>query len=865
MGPMPKIQSKKPTNYRDDFNIKCILICLCLLVFLFSNNMARAGQTSQKTFSDISKHWAREGILTLENLGIIQGLAPSGGTGKIYPDQPITRAEFIAVISKAFDLKKNTGPKNTFVDLKEESWYTDPMTLAFRNGLIHGYPDAKIRPEAPLTRAELTEIIVRANHWEASSIKTNLPLYKDVLAKDWFYKSIALCTEKGLIKGVGDKLFKPYSPATRAEAFILVYNSIKDKKSLLALPTQENFQSSPKISTASQEKRISGALALPDSKALSSESSQAYTQDPDPLSSPVYIQESKALPGAILSPKTTPTPSPVYPPKRPPSPRTISTQESTPLPGIEEALSSFSNISMGNYSIGFQDLQSPNRSVRNDVDMASASIIKVFIMAEAYNQVKLGKLGLKDKITIQNLDKVGGSGTLQGMKAPFSKTLEELITLMIQVSDNTASNVLIDILGLENINLTARKIGATHTVLENKFMISTDNKVHNFTSVSDLLQIYSKIYQGSCVSTEYDKAMLEILKLQKNNVKIPAKLPLGTVVAHKTGETESIENDAGIIFTPQGDFLLCIMTNDNRGWKAQQNDISTVSKKIFDIFLTQKAKTNLAAKTAPSVESQTELKTEAKTAPSLEPKVEPKIAPTQEPKIDAKREQATETKTDPIAFTKNNPLQGIVICVDPGHQSKSDTQRELRAPAATETNIKISLGTQGVSTKIMEYALNLEVALKLKKSLEALGAKVVMTRETNDVDISNVSRSIIANNAGAKAMIRIHADAISNSSLYGYSVLYPGKQYFKDKKIPDESHKLADLMNKEFVKTVPGKSRGLFERNDLAGLNWSLQASIILEMGFMTNPDEDKLLNSSQHQSKIVQAISDSLVEYFKK
>lgn len=209
-------------------------------------------------------------------------------------------------------------------------------------------------------------------------------------------------------------------------------------------------------------------------------------------------------------------------------------------------------------------------------------------------------------------------------------------------------------------------------------------------------------------------------------------------------------------------------------------------------------------------------------------------------------------------------LKGKIICIDPGHQAKENNELELVAPAGSEKKEKMSWGTSGVATGVPEYKLNLDVSLKLKSALEKAGVKVFMTRESNDVNTGNIERAKAANDSKAELVIRIHADGLDNPNVRGASVLYPGAKYISDKNMISKSKLAAEKILAGFVSGTGAVSRGSVERNDLTGFNWSTVPVILIEMGFMTHPQEDRLLNSSEYQDKMVEGIVKGLRDYFK-
>ena len=133
---------------------------------------------------------------------------------------------------------------------------------------------------------------------------------------------------------------------------------------------------------------------------------------------------------------------------------------------------------------------------------------------------------------------------------------------MISESDNTATNMLIDRLGFACLNDNFKKIGLKDTNISRRMMDFRSRKAgkENFTTASDLAHILEKIYKKKLINKAYSQMCLDFLKKQKIKDRIPVKLPAGTLVAHKTGLEKGICHDAGIVFTPRGDFLICVLT-----------------------------------------------------------------------------------------------------------------------------------------------------------------------------------------------------------------------------------------------------------------------------------------------------------------
>ncbi len=206
---------------------------------------------------------------------------------------------------------------------------------------------------------------------------------------------------------------------------------------------------------------------------------------------------------------------------------------------------------------------------------------------------------------------------------------------------------------------------------------------------------------------------------------------------------------------------------------------------------------------------------------------------------------------------------GYIVCIDPGHQAKSDLRQEPIGPGATETKDRVRGGATGVATRMPEYELVLQISMNLKARLEAAGVTVVMVRETNDVNISNSERATMANEAGADLFVRVHADGSTDSNIAGLSVLYPGKNQWTGP-IVEPSVRAATAVHDATVAATGAVSRGTVARTDLSGFNWSKVPAILVECGFVTNPVEDKLLASPHYQDKLAEGMTNGILTYLK-
>ena len=205
-----------------------------------------------------------------------------------------------------------------------------------------------------------------------------------------------------------------------------------------------------------------------------------------------------------------------------------------------------------------------------------------------------------------------------------------------------------------------------------------------------------------------------------------------------------------------------------------------------------------------------------------------------------------------------------VVCLDPGHQTKGNPALEEIAPNSDKKKAKVTTGTRGVVTKKYESELMLEIALKLKTSLENKGYKVIMTRTTNDVNISNVERALFANKNKVTLYIRLHADGSENKNTYGASVLTSSPKNKYTEKTQKESEKFSKVLLEEYVKSTGAKNRGVIYRDDLTGTNWAEVTNTLIELGFMSNEDEDKKLSDDKYQDKIIDGLVNGIEKYLK-
>ena len=207
---------------------------------------------------------------------------------------------------------------------------------------------------------------------------------------------------------------------------------------------------------------------------------------------------------------------------------------------------------------------------------------------------------------------------------------------------------------------------------------------------------------------------------------------------------------------------------------------------------------------------------------------------------------------------------GPIVAIDAGHQTHGNPEKETIAPSSNQMKAKVADGTRGVATGIGEYEFNLNFSRCLKQKLESAGYRVVMIRDSNDVNLSNQERAAMANASGAQVYLRIHANG-GPKAVQGIETYYPSKNNPDVGHLSDASMRLSELILSEMAAATSAKPRGAIPRDDLTGTNFAQMPTSLIECGYMSNPEEDKKLNDPSYQEAMAIGISRALDRYFQR
>lgn len=241
----------------------------------------------------------------------------------------------------------------------------------------------------------------------------------------------------------------------------------------------------------------------------------------------------------------------------------------------------------GVMGVAIEDLTSGDHYfMREDEVFAQASSIKITVLANLYLQAQQGKLKLTDLYTVQTSDLVPDSDIMNGLTPGVTRvTLRDLATMMVAVSDNSATNVLIDRVGMQNVNAMLDSLGLTHTRLRRKMMDleAARQGRENISTPREMMTLLDAIFHGKVLNKESTEDFFTMLSTNKSSF-IPRDLPPGLKIANKPGELEAIRNDSGVVFVEGRPYVICVMTGYLRNERDGEEAITKVSLETWRMF-----------------------------------------------------------------------------------------------------------------------------------------------------------------------------------------------------------------------------------------------------------------------------------------
>jgi len=241
----------------------------------------------------------------------------------------------------------------------------------------------------------------------------------------------------------------------------------------------------------------------------------------------------------------------------------------------------------GVMGVAIEDLTSSQTLLwQPDEVFAQASSIKIAVLAELYRQAQQGKLKLTDIYTVQQSDLVQDSDIMNGLTPGTTKlTLRDLATMMVAVSDNSATNVLIDRVGMDNVNALLDSLALSHTRLRRKMMDlkAAGERRENISTPREMMNLLDALYRGKVLNKEMTADFFAALSTHKDSW-IPRDLPEGLKIANKPGALEAVRNDSGIVFVANRPYILCAMTAYLRSERDGEEAIRKVSLATYRMF-----------------------------------------------------------------------------------------------------------------------------------------------------------------------------------------------------------------------------------------------------------------------------------------
>jgi beta-lactamase class A len=254
---------------------------------------------------------------------------------------------------------------------------------------------------------------------------------------------------------------------------------------------------------------------------------------------------------------------------------------------LHEELRAIDHQLDGVTGLAVKDLTSGDEFFINpDEIMPQASSIKIAVLANLYLQAQQGKLKLTDDYTVRQQDLVSGSDIMLGLTPGATRlTLRDLATMMVAVSDNSATNVVIDHIGMENVNAMLAGLGLHATRLQRKMMDlkAASEGRENVSTPREMMTLLETIYRGKLLNKELTNDFLKMLSTHKASAMLEG-LPDDAAAANKPGELEAVRNDSGIVLVKNRPYVLCVMTAYLKDEKAGSDAIRKIAALTYSYF-----------------------------------------------------------------------------------------------------------------------------------------------------------------------------------------------------------------------------------------------------------------------------------------
>lgn len=293
-----------------------------------------------------------------------------------------------------------------------------------------------------------------------------------------------------------------------------------------------------------------------------------------------------AIPAAAPAPTTAPPAAPVVPEmSAAPTPVIAPDPRDAAWDKMVTSLDALSSKYPGRVSVCLKDLRTGRTWTHNPDDLfPAASLIKVPIMIASFYKMKEGQLALDERLAITRRNRVGGSGSLKWRPDGTKLTVRELLVHMINESDNTATKMMLDRVGLGYVQQQFPRMGLLYTgIYEDGMSIKGGRVAHeNYTTAREMSMLMEKIYRGEAVDKESSELMLEILKKPKAVAsRLQKGMPSDWEIGHKTGLLRQACHDSAIFFTPNGDYQMTVLTGDNRTYSQAKDFITKLAHVTF--------------------------------------------------------------------------------------------------------------------------------------------------------------------------------------------------------------------------------------------------------------------------------------------